>query len=264
MRQQAPTPPVVLQLETSGEDIVIATVTSTISGESDTVTWVCAEVVADHPPYVVVVGGVSVELHGLYVPPEAIPPEASVPGTPGSSRSGSWRQRPQRSSSSERASLRSSTSMSQTCTTSKGASRTYGDAPGDAALNQHYLDGDVALKNFPFNRAGLDVNDEGGHGRSSATRRPARRSSAPGCCSRTTSAATTRTVPSSQTSSTGRLRQTALQRERGDGPCDVLHADDGLIGIRNIASVSSFIFCVDGFNRVKIDSSKMVISTTLS
>ena len=122
----------------------------------------------------------------------------------------------------------------------------------------------VPLKDFPYNRVGLDVNDEGGHGRSSTTRRSARRSSAPGCCSRTTSAATTRTVPSSQTSSTGRLRQTALQRERGDGPCDVLHADDGLIGIRNIASVSSFIFCVDGFNRVKIDSSKMVISTTLS
>ena len=122
----------------------------------------------------------------------------------------------------------------------------------------------VPLKDFPYNRVGLDVNDEGGHGRSSTTRRSARRSSAPGCCSRTTSAATTRTVPSSQTSSTGRLRQTALQRERGDGPCDVLHADDGLIGIRNIASVSSFIFCVDGFNHVKIDSSKMVILMTLS
>ena len=36
----------------------------------------------------------------------------------------------------------------------------------------------VPLKDFPYNRVGLDVNDEGGHGRSSATRRSARRSSA--------------------------------------------------------------------------------------
>ena len=34
VRQQAPTPPVVLQLETSGEDIVTATITSTISGRA--------------------------------------------------------------------------------------------------------------------------------------------------------------------------------------------------------------------------------------
>ena len=40
-------------------------------------------------------------------------------------------------------------------------SRTHGDAPGDAALNKHYLEGDVALKGFPFNCVGLDVNDEG-------------------------------------------------------------------------------------------------------
>ena len=49
MKQQPPIPPVVLQLETSGEDIVTATVTSTTSGEGETVTWVCAEVVADRP-----------------------------------------------------------------------------------------------------------------------------------------------------------------------------------------------------------------------
>ena len=54
------------------------------------------------------------------------------------------------------------------------------------ALSQEFYDllaTTVPLKDFPYNRVGLDVNDEGGHGRSSATRRStscsSRRSSTP-------------------------------------------------------------------------------------
>ena len=146
-RQQPPVPPVVLQFETSGEDVVTATVTSAASGESETVAWACAEVVAERAPHVVVVGGLSVKLHGQYVPPDAIPPEESVPDAPREFEEWCVETAPATEQFvgegvpalfhvAEPDAYRFETRFEDTTAT---------HPPGDAALNPHYLEGDVAL-----------------------------------------------------------------------------------------------------------------------